>query len=56
MNKKDISCKIYNVDCIEFMEGLPDNSVDLIVTDPPYLISPINGGGSVNKNRGLIKY
>lgn len=29
---------IYNVDCIEFMQTLPDCSVDLIVTDPPYLM------------------
>lgn len=30
--------KIYNGDCIEGMKGLPDNSIDLIVTDPPYLV------------------
>ena len=29
--------KIYKVDCLEFMKGMQDNSVDLIVTDPPYL-------------------
>lgn len=28
--------KIYNQDCLEFMATLPDNSVDLIVTSPPY--------------------
>ena len=27
------------VDCIEGLKGVPDGSVDLIVTDPPYLIS-----------------
>ena len=26
---------IYCGDCIEVMRGFPDNSVDLIVTDPP---------------------
>lgn len=30
---------IYNKDCIEGMELIKDNSIDLIVTDPPYLIS-----------------
>jgi len=27
---------IYNADCIEAMSQLPENSVDAIVTDPPY--------------------
>ncbi len=31
--------KLYNGDCLEVMKELPDNSVDLIVTDPPYLIN-----------------
>lgn len=28
---------IYNADCLEIMKTMPDNSVDLILTDPPYL-------------------
>jgi DNA modification methylase len=28
--------KIYNIDCIQGIEMLPDNSVDLVVTSPPY--------------------
>ena len=31
--------KIYNEDCLEGMERIPDGGVDLIVTDPPYLIN-----------------
>jgi len=31
--------KIYNEDCIEGMKKLDDCCVDLVVTDPPYLIS-----------------
>ncbi|UGL60742.1 DNA methylase [Staphylococcus phage vB_SauM-HM01] len=31
--------KIYNEDCLEGMKKIPDNSIDLIVTDPPYLIN-----------------
>src|SRR5699024_3046679 len=31
--------KIYNEDCLVGMKRIPDNSIDLIVTDPPYLIS-----------------
>lgn len=32
---------------------IPSNSADLIVTDPPYLIPKINGGGSVNEKMKL---
>ncbi|AKA61314.1 DNA methyltransferase [Staphylococcus phage Stau2] len=31
--------KIYNEDYLEGMKKIPDNSIDLIVTDPPYLIN-----------------
>lgn len=31
--------RIYNEDCLEGMKHIPDGSVDLIVTDPPYLIN-----------------
>jgi site-specific DNA-methyltransferase (adenine-specific) len=30
--------KIYNEDCIQGMAKLPDKSIDLVVTDPPYLM------------------
>lgn len=29
--------RIYNEDCLEGMKRIPDNSVDCILTDPPYL-------------------
>jgi site-specific DNA-methyltransferase (adenine-specific) len=41
--------KIYNVDCLEFMKSMPDNSVDLIVTDPPY-------GMSFQSNYRLVRH
>lgn len=28
--------KIYNLDCMDGMKEIPDKSVDLVVTDPPY--------------------
>ena len=28
--------KLYNGDCLEVMKDIPDNSVDAIITDPPY--------------------
>ena len=32
-------------DCLELMKDIPDNSIDLVVIDPPYLIE--SGGGCV---------
>lgn len=56
---------IFNCDCINGMNHMPDNSVDLIVTDPPY--KTITGGtkdgaksdrpkGVLSKNKNLFKY
>lgn len=28
--------KLYLGDCLDVMKGIPDNSIDLVVTDPPY--------------------
>src|SRR3990170_5201621 len=33
------------MDCIEFMAGLPDKSVNLIIADPPYPGRKDRGGG-----------
>jgi len=30
--------QIHNMDCIEGMKNLPDASVDLVITDPPFAI------------------
>ena len=37
-----------NQDCMEFMKEIPENFVDLIVTDPPYLICT-SGAGIYNQ-------
>ena len=34
-----MSYKLYRGDCLEIMGGIKDKSVDLIVTDPPYLMN-----------------
>lgn len=31
--------KIYNEDCLDVMARIPDEYIDLVVTDPPYLIN-----------------
>ena len=28
--------ELYNGDCIEVMKSIPDDSVNLVLTDPPY--------------------
>lgn len=35
---------IHNTDCFEFIKTMPDNSVDLILTDPPYNIAKYSTG------------
>lgn len=36
--------KLVNEDCLKYMKEIPDNSVDLILTDPPYNISQYSRG------------
>lgn len=38
--------KLYNGDCAEILKSIPDNSVDLIITDPPYEFNSGGGGGA----------
>ncbi|MBF4381454.1 site-specific DNA-methyltransferase, partial [Vibrio anguillarum] len=28
--------QLFNADCLSYLKTLPDNSVDLVLTDPPY--------------------
>jgi len=49
--------KIECMDCLDYLKQLPDNCVDLVVTDPPYNVSRKNdikckGGLHVKKNFG----
>lgn len=44
---------LYNGNCLRYLEKLPNESVDLILTDPPYLISKesnFHKGGSWNNS------
>lgn len=47
--------KIVCGDAFELIKNIPDKSVDLIVTDPPYLLKKINKGGTVNDVKKLNK-
>lgn len=53
--------ELWNGDCLELIKDIPDNSIDLLVTDPPYKC--ISGGkphkkgqpsGMLSKNDGKI--
>ena len=41
----DILDQVHNVDCLSFMSTLPDESIDLFVTSPPYNIKNSTGNG-----------
>ena len=45
--------KLYNADCLEFMKDLPDKSIDLVLTDPPY---GINMDRELHKKDGKYGY
>lgn len=36
MMLEDLINKIHHADCLEFMKQLPDDCIDLVLTDPPY--------------------
>ena len=46
--------KIYLGDAYELIKGVPDKSIDLIVTDPPYL-GAYGGGGGAAKEKDYVK-
>lgn len=35
---------IYNDDCLNVIKAIPDKSVDLVVTDPPYILETQGAG------------
>ena len=44
--------KLYNQDCLDVMKDMQDNSVDLIVTDPPYKVTSRGSSGGTG---GMLK-
>ena len=45
--------RIHHGDCIEIMDQMPEESIDLIVTSPPYNLRNSSGGGMRNGSGGL---
>lgn len=41
----DFINKIIYGNCLEVTKGIPDNSIDLVITDPPFKVSQKYGGG-----------
>ena len=42
--------QLYNGDCLELMKNIPDGSVDLVLTDPPYGTMNTDGGRRIKIN------
>lgn len=55
----DQNCQLFCGDCLEVMKQIPDESVDCVLTDPPYKINYTTGGtkniGMQNRWQGNIK-
>jgi len=45
---KDIINKVHCADCLEFMKQIPDKSIDLVLTDPPYGITACKWDNELN--------
>lgn len=43
--------ELLNVDCMEYMRGLPDKAFDIVVTSPPYNTLHQTGGGFMAKGK-----
>lgn len=45
-------CKLINADCLNVLSKIPNESIDLIVTDPPY---PVTSRGSAGNSGGMLQ-
>jgi site-specific DNA-methyltransferase (adenine-specific) len=50
--------ELYNADCLEKMKDIPDKSVDLVLTDPPYGLGDklCKGAGKLNQTPMKVLY
>ena len=46
--------KIYNQDCVDGMKGIPDNKIDLVITDPPFAINFKSKKANYNRNASRV--
>jgi len=43
--------KVIQGDCLEVMKGIPDESIDLILTDPPYGVNYEGGQNEIKREK-----
>jgi site-specific DNA-methyltransferase (adenine-specific) len=59
MKENSNKLQLYNADCLEILKTIPNGSIDLIITDPPYKMNHTTGGhtniGMKNRWQGNIK-
>lgn len=56
MHKEIIGdCTLYRADCLEVMAALPDKSIDLVFTDPPYGIGIEKMNFTKEQNHGVCQ-
>lgn len=51
---KELYNTIQNIDGLELLNTIPDKSIDLILTDPPYIISRTTGMDKLEKSEQFI--
>ena len=44
-----MTIELHNIDCMEYMRGLPDNAFELAIVDPPYGIGESGGKARTRK-------
>ncbi len=52
---ESITNQIINADCMDILKELPDKCIDLVLTDPPYILDMKGGRGKAFGDRKLIK-
>jgi DNA modification methylase len=49
--------KIYNMDCVDGMKQLPDNSIDMVITSPPYFnLRDYGVNGQIGQEKTIDEY
>lgn len=56
MKFEDMINKVINCDCYEMIKNIPDNSVDLVIIDPPYEFTSFKGGTDLGKRNYIKEY
>lgn len=47
----ELKIELHNCDCYDFIKTVPDNSVDLVIIDPPYEFDAHGGGGAFGSKK-----